>query len=102
MSSMFEEAAVYDQFLGNWNLSSTVDMSKMFKNAKAYNSYVSGMNVTTIKHMNSMFQGAAKYNQWTAFDPGDAKGPENVIDIGSMFEVRLRKSSRQITLTWFD
>ena len=75
MSSMFENAIVFNQFLNDWNVSAVTNMSRMFYFAKDYNQPIKDWNVSNVLNMSSMFFGAEDFNQalsaWNVFSATD-------------------------------
>ena len=80
MSGMFDEAAAFNQDIGNWNVSGVTDMSRMFSSVTVFNQDISGWNVSDVRNMISMFSGATVFNQ-------DISGwnVSSVTDMGEMF-----------------
>ena len=72
MSSMFDEATVFDgcdgdvaqcgSSLKNWDVSRVTNMNWMFKHAAAFNNDLSNWKVTKVETMNKMFGGAVAFN----------------------------------------
>jgi surface protein len=65
MSSMFNNAILFNQNISGWDVSKVTDMSNMFNGATAFNQDLSNWNVSKVTDMSNMFNGA------TAFNNGD-------------------------------
>jgi surface protein len=63
MSSMFENTRAFNQPIGNWDVSKVTDMGSMFKNATAFNQSIGNWNVSNVTYMGSMFKNATTFNQ---------------------------------------
>jgi len=63
MSSMFKDAAAFNQDVGTWDVANVDDMSSMFKDAAAFNQDVGLWSTSNVANMSSMFQGAKVFNQ---------------------------------------
>ncbi|GAB5472410.1 MAG: hypothetical protein Mars2KO_05090 [Maribacter sp.] len=62
MSSMFENASLFDQPLGNWDLTKVLNVSGMFSGTP-FNQDISGWNVSNVRHMSRMFRDNPAFNQ---------------------------------------
>jgi surface protein len=69
MISTFNGANSFNQDIGNWNVGKVTDMRSMFQNASSFNQNISTWNVGNVGNVVSMFQNAASFNQnlssWT-------------------------------------
>jgi len=63
MSSMFLGAIIFNQDIGDWDVSTILNMNDMFNDARAFNQDISGWDVSSVTSMRAMFIGAAAFNQ---------------------------------------
>ncbi|SMG52832.1 gliding motility-associated C-terminal domain-containing protein [Marivirga sericea] len=124
MARMFENAAQFDQAIGDWNVSQVTDMSSMFSGASSFNQDISSWEVSEVQNMSQMFITASNFNQniggWdvskvenmslmffsaTEFNNGDAPllwnsngGTSAVINMASMFSNAI--NFNQAISTW--
>jgi surface protein len=63
MSSMFNNANLFNQDISGWNVSGVTTMFRMFQTAQIFNQPLSGWNVSNVTVMNQMFQNAISFNQ---------------------------------------
>ena len=80
-SSMFKEASMFNQDIGDWNTANVTDMSSMFNDSNAFNQDIGGWNTANVTNMSQMFKGAINFNQ----DIGNWN-TNNVTDTLSMFK----------------
>ena len=62
MSFMFNEAIVFNQDITQWDVSLVADMSYMFNGAIVFNQSISNWNVNKVVDMSYMFNGANQFN----------------------------------------
>lgn len=62
-SSMFERTRLFNQDIGNWDVSNVSDMVGMFNGASAFNQDIGNWDVGNVGAMNAMFNGASSFNQ---------------------------------------
>ena len=80
MSGMFSRAHVFNQYIGDWNVSNVTNMSNMFSFAYVFNQNIGNWDVSSVTSMRSMFSYAYDFNQAIGnWDVG------NVIDMSRMF-----------------
>ena len=63
MSSMFRDAAAFNQPLNNWDVSSVTSMYSMFRDAAAFNQPLNNWDVSSVTVMSDMFRDAFNFNQ---------------------------------------
>ena len=63
MGAMFQNAALFNGNISNWNVSNATAMNGMFSGAASFNQPLNSWNVSNVTNMFNMFQDAAKFNQ---------------------------------------
>ena len=63
MRGMFLYTSSFNQNIGNWNVSSVINMSEMFSFAGAFNQNLNNWNVLAVTDMTEMFLYATSFNQ---------------------------------------
>ena len=63
MSGMFASTVAFNQNLSTWNTSNVTTMAGMFRNANSFNGDISGWDVRNVTNMQLMFEGAVAFNQ---------------------------------------
>lgn len=63
MSSAFNKAFFFDQYIGDWDTSNVTDMSWMFIYATAFNQDIGDWNTSSVTDMSGMFASATSFNQ---------------------------------------
>jgi len=63
MHYMFNNAIVFNQPIGNWDVSNVKDMAGMFSGTLAFNQNISSWDVSSVTDMTNMFNGASLFNQ---------------------------------------
>ena len=81
MTSMFQGATAFSQPIGNWNVTNVTNMTSMFQGATAFSQPIGSWNVINVTNMTSMFQGATAFNQ-----PIGSWNVINVTNMSSMFQ----------------
>ena len=62
MSSLFENAKVFNSDISNWDVSNVENMFEMLFNAQVFNSDISNWDVGNVTNMSHMFYGAKAFN----------------------------------------
>jgi len=81
MSQMFQDAALFNGSIGDWNTSSVTDMSDIFFEAVSFNQPLNSWNTSSVTDMTSMFAFASSFNQ-----PIGGWDTSSVTDMGVMFQ----------------
>ena len=63
MTSMFNNARLFNENIGSWNTANVIGMVRMFTNANSFNQDISGWNTAKVGSMISMFELATSFNQ---------------------------------------
>lgn len=63
LTEMFYGATLFNQPIGNWDVSNVTTMAGMFRNANSFNGDISGWDVRNVTNMQLMFEGAVAFNQ---------------------------------------
>ena len=63
MSGMFSRVNGFISNITSWNVSAATNMSNMFNGVDAFNQNISGWDVSNVTNMNSMFSNAVSFNQ---------------------------------------
>ena len=63
MYAMFKDAVLFNQPIGNWDVSNVTNMISMFNGASSFNQDLSSWDVSRVIYMNGMFNGASSFNQ---------------------------------------
>merc|ERR1712072_1177400 len=72
---MFEKAEVFNQDIGDWNVSAVTDMFRMFSVAQQFDQDIGDWDVSAVTDMNFMFYRAGVFDQ----DLSDWCGGDGVI-----------------------
>jgi surface protein len=80
MGGMFDQANIFNQPIGSWNVSNVIAMGYMFRQAIIFNQPIGSWNVGNVTNMSNMFSNASAFNQ-----PIDSWNVSSVIDMDSMF-----------------
>ena len=59
MSYMFSAATAFNQNIGNWDVSTAINLSGMFSNATAFDQDIGSWNISNVTDMSEMFKEAA-------------------------------------------
>ena len=62
MSSMFNGATNFNQYIASWDTQNVTDMSSMFQNAFSFNNTISSWNTSNVTNMSNMFSDARVFN----------------------------------------
>ncbi|MGB3676690.1 MAG: BspA family leucine-rich repeat surface protein, partial [Candidatus Nanopelagicales bacterium] len=78
MSSMFSDAALFNQDISNWDTRTVQNMNGMFASTPAFNQPIGGWDTGAVTSMVNMFLGAAEFDQdigsWDIADVTDMSG----------------------------
>ena len=80
MTSLFTQAAAFNQPIGDWDVSNVTNMSQMFRQANAFNQPIGSWNVSNVTNMGTMFRQATAFNQ-----PIGNWNVSNVTNMSTMF-----------------
>ena len=81
LQHLFENTTIYNQYIGNWDITRITDMSHMFENAVEFNQPIRDWNTANVTSTVSMFKNATNFNQ-----PIGDWNMKNVTSTASMFE----------------
>lgn len=80
MSSMFTDAAAFNQPIGSWDTQNVTGMYGLFEGATSFNQPIGGWNIQKVEEMDSMFEDAISFNQ-----PIGNWNTLSLIDLAEMF-----------------
>ena len=82
LSYIFQDAHIFNQYIGAWDTSGVKDMSFMFSNARLFNQGLSGWSTSSVTNMEYMFYSALRFNK-----PIGSWDTSQVTNMGSMFYI---------------
>jgi len=63
MYAMFKDAVLFNQPIGNWDVSNVTDMTNMFNGASFFNQDISSWDVSSVTYRSLMFYNASSFDQ---------------------------------------
>ena len=81
LNGLFVNASIFNQDIGAWNVSNVTNMAYMFSGARAFNQDISNWNVGNVTNMTAMFRTALLFNQSL-----DSWNTSKVVNMNSMFD----------------
>ena len=63
MAGMFVQTTAFNQDIGDWDVSSVLDMDEMFAEATAFNQDIGDWKVISVLDMDGMFKSATAFDQ---------------------------------------
>lgn len=90
LSTMFQNAKVFNESINHWDVSTITDMGGMFFNCTSFNQPLSNWDVSNVTEMSGMFRYATSFNQnLNSWNTGNVTSMELMFEYDSMFNQSL-------------
>ena len=86
MYSMFQENTAFDQYIGDWDVTSVTRASSMFQGATAYNQPMSDWETSSIETMSSMFRDTAFNQDLSKWDTSSITSVDRMFSQATAFD----------------
>jgi surface protein len=96
---MFQNASVFNQYIGDWDTSKVEDMGWMFSGASSFNQDIGSWDTSSVNNTNAMFFGASAFDQYIGdWDTSAATWMRYMFSNASSFNQDLSGWSDQVDL----